>query len=83
MYLRNSRGRFSSGRGAGYRNEGVRGRGNYGNGRSFIRSDSYGRAEFGNRNGNRGGFSNRGTDGYQRSDQMGNNSWSYQSNWWV
>ncbi|KAJ7961584.1 ras GTPase-activating protein-binding protein 2 [Quillaja saponaria] len=69
----NSRDRFPSGRVAGYRNEGGRGRGSFGNGRSFGRSDFIGRSEFGNRNGHRGGFSNRGNDGYQRSDQMGSN----------
>ncbi|KAI4356354.1 hypothetical protein L6164_000383 [Bauhinia variegata] len=77
----NSRGRFSSGRGAGFRNEGARARGNYGNGRSYDRGDNNGRGDFGYRNGNRGdnngnrggAFSNRGRDGYQRNDQMGGN----------
>ncbi|GMY33851.1 putative G3BP-like protein [Fagus crenata] len=70
----NGKGRFSSGRGAGYRNEGGRGRGNgnYGGGRGYGR-DFNGRSEFGSRNGNRGGFSNRGGDGYQRADHAGGN----------
>ncbi|XP_062174286.1 nuclear transport factor 2-like [Alnus glutinosa] len=71
----NSKGRFSSGRTVGFRNEGPRGRGNgnYGGGRGYGRADFNGRAEFGNRSGNRGGFSSRGGDGYQRTDQMGSN----------
>lgn len=73
----NSKGRFSSGRTVGFRNEGPRGRGNgngnYGGGRGYGRGDFNGRAEFGNRSGNRGGFSSRGGDGYQRTDQMGSN----------
>ena len=62
-----------SGRGAatGYRNEGPRGRGNYGNGRGYDRADFNGRGDYGYRNGNRGGFPNRGSNGYQRNDQMG------------
>ncbi|KAK7395426.1 hypothetical protein VNO78_15984 [Psophocarpus tetragonolobus] len=70
----NSRGRFPSGRAPGYRGEGARGRGNYGNGRSYGRGDFNGsRGEYGYRNGNRGGFSSRGGDGYQRNDHnMGN-----------
>ncbi|CAK8541464.1 unnamed protein product [Lathyrus sativus] len=70
---RGYRGRFSSGRAPGFRGEGgTRGRGNYGNGRSFGRGDFNGR-EYGYRNGNRGGFSSRGGDGYQRNDHMGTN----------
>ncbi|KAI4354293.1 hypothetical protein L6164_003169 [Bauhinia variegata] len=70
----NSRGRFSSGRGAGFRNEGARSRGNYGNGRGYDRGDYNGRGDFGYRNGNRGGgFSNRAGDGYHRNDRMGGN----------
>ncbi|XP_050205714.1 nuclear transport factor 2 [Mercurialis annua] len=70
----NHRGRFSSGSGAGYRNDGVRGRGNFGGGRAYGRGDFGNRTEYGNRNGNRGGFSNRGGDGYnRRPDKMGNN----------
>ncbi|KAG7949058.1 hypothetical protein I3843_13G040800 [Carya illinoinensis] len=70
----NSKGRFSSGRTAGYRHEGVRGRGNgnYGGGRGYGRVDFNGRTEFGSRNGNRGGFSSRG-EGYQRTDHTGGN----------
>ncbi|KAF5446418.1 hypothetical protein F2P56_032047 [Juglans regia] len=70
----NSKGRFSSGRTAGYRHEGVRGRGNgnYGGGRGYGRGDFNGRTEFGSRNGNRGGFSSRG-EGYQRADHTGGN----------
>lgn len=68
-----NRGRFSSGAGTGYRNEGARERGNYGGGRGYGRGDFSNRNEFENRGGNRGGFSNRRGDGYQRSDQMGNN----------
>lgn len=72
----NGKGRFSSGRTVGYRNEGPRGRGNGnygGGGRGYGRGDFNGRAEFGNRSGNRGGFSSRGGDGYQRTDHMGSN----------
>lgn len=72
----NTKGRFSSGRAAGYRNEGTRGRGNgnYGGGsRGYGRGEFSNRAEFGSRNGNRGGFSSRGGDGYQRVDHMGGN----------
>ncbi|XVF81231.1 hypothetical protein PTKIN_Ptkin15bG0139400 [Pterospermum kingtungense] len=64
---RGNKARASSGSGAGYRNEGPRGRGNYGGGRG------YSRGEFGNRNNNRGGYSNRGGDGYQRGEHMGSN----------
>ncbi|CAI9107384.1 OLC1v1006726C1 [Oldenlandia corymbosa var. corymbosa] len=64
-----SRGRFQSGRGSGFRNDGVRGRGGYGGGRNY-RGDFNGRSEFGNRGSNRGASSNRG-DGYQRSDSNG------------
>ncbi|GLU03859.1 hypothetical protein SLE2022_210330 [Rubroshorea leprosula] len=62
----NNRARSSAGSGAGYRNDGARGRGNYGGGRGYNRGDFGSRAEFGNRNGSRGGFPNRGGDGYQR-----------------
>ncbi|GFZ02081.1 hypothetical protein Acr_15g0006900 [Actinidia rufa] len=48
----------------------MRGRGNYVSGRVYTR-DFSGKTEFGNRGSNRGGFSNRGGDGYQRSDNMG------------
>ncbi|KAI7984368.1 Nuclear transport factor 2 [Camellia lanceoleosa] len=74
--VNNNRGRFSTGRGSGFRNEGVRGRANYGSGRGYNRGDFNGRTEFGNnrdRGSNRGGFSSRGGDGYQRSDSMGSN----------
>ncbi|KAL3517835.1 hypothetical protein ACH5RR_020424 [Cinchona calisaya] len=67
----NNRGRFQSGRGSGFRNEGARGRGNYGGGRGYSRGDFNGRNEFNNRSGNWGGSSNRGGDGYQRSDSNG------------
>ncbi|XP_055812982.1 nuclear transport factor 2-like isoform X2 [Solanum dulcamara] len=68
----NPRGRYPSGRGSGFRNDGVRGRGNYGgSGRGYNRGDFSGRSEFNNRGGNRGGSSNRGGDGYQRTDNMG------------
>ncbi|KAL3615950.1 hypothetical protein CASFOL_040244 [Castilleja foliolosa] len=64
----NNRGRFQSGRGSGFRNEGVRGRGgNYGGGRGYNnnRGDfNGGRSEFGN---NRGA-NNRNRDAYPRSD---------------
>ncbi|KAL0390260.1 UNVERIFIED_CONTAM: Nuclear transport factor 2 [Sesamum calycinum] len=69
--LGNNRGRFQSGRGSGFRNEGVRGRGNYGGGRGYNRGDFGGRGDFGNRGGNRGGSSNR--DGYQRSENINSN----------
>lgn len=73
--LGNTRGRYPSGRGSGFRNDGVRGRGNYGgSGRGYNRSDFNGRSEFNNRGGNRGGSSNRGGDGYQRTDNMGGNN---------
>ncbi|KAK4846418.1 hypothetical protein QYF36_016964 [Acer negundo] len=68
-----NRGRFLSGAGNGYRNEGARERGNYGGGRGYGRGDFSNRSEFENRGGSRGGFSNRRGDGYQRSDQMGSN----------
>ncbi|KAL0417487.1 UNVERIFIED_CONTAM: Nuclear transport factor 2 [Sesamum radiatum] len=67
----NNRGRFQSGRGSGFRNEGVRGRGNYGGGRGYNRGDFSGRSEFGNKGGNRGGPSSR--DGYQRSENINSN----------
>ncbi|XP_022771507.1 putative G3BP-like protein [Durio zibethinus] len=70
---RGNKGRSSSGSGAGYRNEGARGRGNYGGGRGYSRGEFSNRAEFGNRNSNRGGYSNFGGDGYQRVDHMGSN----------
>lgn len=73
IFVGGNRGRFSSGAGTGYRNEGARERGNYGGGRGYGRGDFSNRNEFENRGGNRGGFSNRRGDGYQRSDQMGNN----------
>ncbi|CAN4098585.1 unnamed protein product [Withania somnifera] len=57
----NSRGRFQSGRGAGFRNDGGRGRGNYGGGRGYGRDDFNGRNEFNNRGGNR----------YRRADNTG------------
>ncbi|KAL6996679.1 myosin ATPase [Sarracenia purpurea var. burkii] len=73
--VNNNRGRFPSGRGYGFRNDGVRGCGNYGSGRGYNHGDFGGRNEFGNRGSNRGGFSNRGTDGYQRgADNMGSSS---------
>ncbi|XP_057509426.1 nuclear transport factor 2-like isoform X2 [Actinidia eriantha] len=59
-----NRGRFPPGRGYGFRNDG--GRGNYGSGRGYSRNDVNGRTEYANRGYNRGGFSNRGPDGYQR-----------------
>ncbi|XWS76059.1 hypothetical protein CRYUN_Cryun01aG0144900 [Craigia yunnanensis] len=64
---RGNKGRSSYGSGTGYRNEGARGRGNYGGGRGY----SWG--EFGNRSSNRGGYSNRGGDGYQRDEHTGSN----------
>nr|XP_016438466.1 PREDICTED: heterogeneous nuclear ribonucleoprotein A3 homolog 2-like [Nicotiana tabacum] len=67
----NTRGRFQSGRGAGFRNDGGRGRGNYGGGRGYGRDDFNGRNEFNNRGGSRGGSSNRGGDGYRRTDNTG------------
>ncbi|KAF5741287.1 Nuclear transport factor 2 family protein with RNA binding domain putative isoform 1 [Tripterygium wilfordii] len=64
-----NRGRSS---GAGYRNEGARGRGNHNGSRGYGRNDSFNnREEFGNRGGSRGGFSNRGEIGYQRTDSSG------------
>ncbi|KDP26351.1 hypothetical protein JCGZ_17509 [Jatropha curcas] len=69
----NNRGRFSSGGGVGYRNEGARGRGNFGGNKTYGRGDFNNRTEFGNRNGNRGGYSNRGGEGYRRADKMGSN----------
>ncbi|KAK4366218.1 hypothetical protein RND71_014098 [Anisodus tanguticus] len=73
----NTRGRYQSVRGSGFRNDGVRGRGNYGGGgRGYNRGGDFnGRSEFNNRGGNRGWSSNRGGDGYQRTDNMvGGNS---------
>ncbi|XVF32146.1 hypothetical protein REPUB_Repub17cG0056900 [Reevesia pubescens] len=69
---RGSKGRSSSGSGAGYRNEGARGRGNYGGSRGYSRGEFGNRPEFGNRSNNRGGYSNRG-DGYPRGEHMGSN----------
>lgn len=66
-----NRGRFQSGRGSGFRNEGVRGRGGYGGGRGYNRGEFNGRGDFGNRGANRGGSSYR--DGYQRSDNISSN----------
>ncbi|CAK9182045.1 unnamed protein product [Ilex paraguariensis] len=65
----NGRGRFLSGRGFGFRNEGARGRGNYGGGRGYGRGDFTSRNDFGNRSSN----PNRGGDGYQRADNVGRN----------
>ncbi|XP_075519622.1 nuclear transport factor 2-like [Primulina tabacum] len=62
----NFRGRFQTGRGSGFRNEGFRGRGYYGGGRGYSRGDFNGRTDFVNRGGNRGGSSSH--DGYERSD---------------
>ncbi|KAL0389874.1 UNVERIFIED_CONTAM: Nuclear transport factor 2 [Sesamum calycinum] len=70
-FVEEKRGRFQSGRGSGFRNEGVRGRGNYGGGRGYNRGDFSGRSEFGNKGGNRGGPSSR--DGYQRSENINSN----------
>ncbi|KAM7496242.1 hypothetical protein LguiA_020656 [Lonicera macranthoides] len=74
----NNRGRFTNGRGFGYRNEGTRGgRGPLEGSRGYSRGGEYnGRAEFGNNRGNNnnrggGGLSNRGGDGYQRADSNG------------
>ncbi|KAA8550589.1 hypothetical protein F0562_002273 [Nyssa sinensis] len=67
----NNRGRLPNGRGSSFQNEGVRWHGNYGGARGYSRGDFNGRAEFGNRGSNRGGFSNRGGDGYQRADSNG------------
>ncbi|XP_006352678.1 putative G3BP-like protein isoform X1 [Solanum tuberosum] len=64
-------GRFQSGRGGGFRNDGGRGRGNYVGGRGYGRDDFNGRNEFNNRGGNRGGSSNRGGEGYRRADNTG------------
>lgn len=66
----NSRGRFPSARGNGYRNEEVRGRG-YGGGRWYGRGDFRGRGEFGSRSGSRGGLSSRGGDGFHRAENGG------------
>ncbi|XP_042484674.1 nuclear transport factor 2-like isoform X2 [Macadamia integrifolia] len=70
----NNRGRFPSGRGNGFRNDGARGRGNYGNGRGYGRNDFNNRSDFGNRSGSgsRGGSLNRGVEGgNQRADHGG------------
>ncbi|OIT36925.1 PREDICTED: putative G3BP-like protein isoform X1 [Nicotiana attenuata] len=69
----NTRARYPSGRGSGFRNDGGRGRGNYGGGRGYNHGDFNGRSEF-NKGGNRGGSSNHGGDRYQRTDNMGGNS---------
>lgn len=65
-----TRGRFPSGRGGGFRNEGPRSRGNYGGGRGFNRGNEFGggRNDYGgNRGGGRGGAPpHRGGDGYPR-----------------
>ncbi|KAK1428494.1 hypothetical protein QVD17_17329 [Tagetes erecta] len=65
-----TRGRFPSGRGGGFRNDGSRGRGNYGGGRGYNRGNEFGggRNDYGgNRGGGRGGAPpHRGGDGYQR-----------------
>ncbi|KAL6555640.1 hypothetical protein OROHE_007312 [Orobanche hederae] len=71
----NSRGnnrsaRFRSGRGSGFRNDGVRGRGDYGGGRGYNGGDFNNSGEYGNRGGNRGP-SNR--NGYQRFENNTNN----------
>lgn len=59
----NNRGRYPSGSGAGYKNEGMRARGNLG-GKVYGRIDIGNRTEFGNRGGSRGGgYSNRGGGG--------------------
>ncbi|KAK3405914.1 nuclear transport factor 2 [Eucalyptus grandis] len=68
----NGRDRFPSGRGAGYRNEGVRGRGSYVGSRGYNRGELNNRMDYGNRNGGRGGYANRG-DGYHRADHSGGN----------
>lgn len=70
----NTRARYPSGRGSGFRNDGGRGRGNYGGGRGYSHGDFNGRSEFNNKGGNRGGSANRGGDGYQRTDNMGGNN---------
>lgn len=70
FFAGNSRGRFPSARGNGYRNEEVRGRG-YGGGRWYGRGDFRGRGEFGSRSGSRGGLSSRGGDGYHRAENGG------------
>ncbi|XP_077227947.1 nuclear transport factor 2-like [Tasmannia lanceolata] len=71
----NNRGRFQSGRGGGFRNDGMRGRGNYGSARNYGRGDFNNRSDFVYRGGARGGSSSRGGDGgYQRVDHMGNSS---------
>ncbi|CAI0561130.1 unnamed protein product [Linum tenue] len=72
----NGRGRFSSGGGGGYRNDGVRGRGGFGGGGRAYGRGGGGGIEYGSRNGGRGsgGFSNRGGgEGYRRSEKTGNN----------
>ncbi|CAI0426548.1 unnamed protein product [Linum tenue] len=72
----NSRGRFSSGGGTGYRNDGVRGRGGFGGGGRAYGRGSSGSSDYGSRNPGRGGggFSNRGGgEGYRRSEKTGNN----------
>ncbi|GFQ07535.1 putative g3bp-like protein [Phtheirospermum japonicum] len=70
---RNNRARFQSGRGSGFRNDGVRGgRGNYGGGRGYNnKADFNNRGDFGNRAGNRGVPSNR--DDYHKSENSMSN----------
>ncbi|CAN0897952.1 Nuclear transport factor 2, partial [Linum grandiflorum] len=69
----NSRGRSTAGPGSGYRNDGVRGRGGYGGGRSYGRGS--GGSVLGTRTMSRGGgFSNRGGEGFHRSDKTTNNN---------
>lgn len=64
-------GRFASGRGNNFRNEGTRGRSNYSGGRSYGRGEFSYRSDYGGRSGGRGG-STRGADvGYQRVDHAG------------
>ncbi|XP_077250257.1 nuclear transport factor 2-like isoform X2 [Tasmannia lanceolata] len=72
----NNRGRFLPGRGGGgFRHDGGRGRGNYTSARYYSRGDFNNRSDFVNRGASRGGSSSRGGDGgYQRFDDMGNNS---------
>ncbi|XP_058103216.1 nuclear transport factor 2 isoform X1 [Magnolia sinica] len=67
----NNRGRFPSGRGGGFRNDGARGRGNYGNARNYSRGDFNNRADFVNRGPSRGVFARGGDGGYQRFDNVG------------
>ncbi|KAM3286425.1 nuclear transport factor 2 isoform X1 [Capsicum chacoense] len=57
------RGRFPSGRGAGYRNDNFRGRGNFSEGRGYGRNDFVGAREISGRGRSQGG---RGGEGYQQ-----------------